>query len=130
MNHDVASPETGAPLLRSAVTVFIPGNHDLGRPDMVEVPNFDTHQDLLAYFYLWSAPLNGPTVGGDKRTANIQSLKGESARQEAFLQAAAGRYPRMAASASTTPIRTGSASTPISTWTGPTSSCVPGCVTI
>jgi hypothetical protein len=95
MNHDVASPETGAPLLRSFLTVFVPGNHDLGRPDLVEVPDFDTHKDLLAYFYLWSAPLNGPAVGASKQ-ANMQLLKGQSASQEAFLQAAAGRYPRMA----------------------------------
>lgn len=95
MNHDVASPQTGAPVLRSFITVFVPGNHDLGRPDLVEVPDFDTHKDLLAYFYLWSAPLNGPPVGGEKK-ANWQWLKGQSVWQEAFLQAAAGRYPLMA----------------------------------
>jgi len=93
MNNDETSPEKGAPLMRSRVFVACPGNHDYGRPALTDVPNLDAHPDLFAYFFLWSQPMNGPHVGAAR---NTQVLYGDEARREAFLKAAAGRYPRMA----------------------------------
>jgi hypothetical protein len=94
MNHDQASPETGAPLLRSIPFMSCGGNHDFGRPDLTDVPDFDRFPDLFGYFIFWSQPLNGPQVGAHGNS--FQKLIGGNERQKAFLEAAAGRYPLMA----------------------------------
>ena len=95
-NSDTASPETGAPLMRSTLFAACSGNHDCGRPSLGDVASLDDYPDLLAFFYLWSQPLNGPYVGTVKGgVSDAQTLVGEQTKQDAFLQAAAGRYPRM-----------------------------------
>ena len=94
-NSDTASPETGAPLMRSTLFAACPGNHDCGRPKLGDIANFDEYPDLLAFFYLWSQPLNGPYVGSVKGVSDVQPLVGEQTKQDAFLKASAGRYPRM-----------------------------------
>ena len=85
---ELASPKNGAPLLSSSLVVACPGNHDiLNRA-------FDRFPDLLAYFYYWSQPLNGPLKeSGMKSTP---TLSGPEPRQAAFLAAAGPNYPRMA----------------------------------
>ncbi|MEO7652251.1 MAG: metallophosphoesterase family protein [Bryobacteraceae bacterium] len=87
-NADTASPDSGAPLIRSIPFIAAPGNHDLLRSDLALFP------DLLAYFLYWAQPLNGPikTAGSQ----NIPALKGPEADQKAFLAAAKSNYPRMA----------------------------------
>jgi hypothetical protein len=83
-----ASPAVGAPLLGSTLFVGVVGNHDL------MVNDFDRASDLMAYFYYWSQPLNGPIPGpGAKLTPPI---KGPEPRLQAFRDAAGPNYPRMA----------------------------------
>jgi acid phosphatase type 7 len=79
-----ASPTTGAPLLGSTVFVGAPGNHDL------LVNNFDRSSDLMAYFYFWSQPLNGPV------SKYVPPIEGSESRLKAFREAAGPNYPRMA----------------------------------
>jgi Calcineurin-like phosphoesterase len=83
-----ASPTTGAPLLDSTLFVGVPGNHDL------LVNDFARSSDLMAYFYFWSQPLNGPIPG--PTTKLTPPIKGPEARLNAFLEAAGPNYPRMA----------------------------------
>ncbi|MEA2631230.1 MAG: acid phosphatase type 7, partial [Chloroflexota bacterium] len=87
-NSDEAAPRSGAPLLRSTLVLAAPGNHDLIERDLDRCP------DGLAYFLLWSLPLNGPieTPGA----ANTPVLRGEARRRKAFLDVAGPAYPRMA----------------------------------
>jgi len=87
-NSDQASPRTGAPLLRSTLVLAAAGNHDLIERDLDRCP------DGLAFFLLWSLPLNGPI--GTLGAANTPVLKGSLARQRAFLDLAGPAYPRMA----------------------------------
>ena len=87
-NSDQASPRTGAPLLRSTLILAAAGNHDLIERDLDRCP------DGLAFFLLWSLPLNGPI--GTLGAANTPVLKGSLARQRAFLDLAGPAYPRMA----------------------------------
>ncbi|MBC8101202.1 MAG: metallophosphoesterase [Cytophagales bacterium] len=87
-NADIASPASGAPLIRSTLFLAAPGNHDILHPD------FDKAPDSLAYFLYWKQPMNGPTlaVGGP----NVAPMTGPEVSQRAFLAAAGSAYPRMA----------------------------------
>lgn len=87
-NADTASPESGAPLIRSTVFLASPGNHDILSAD------FDKYPDGLAYFMYWKQPLNGPelAMGGP----NVSPMKGNVDNQNAFKAAAGSAYPRMA----------------------------------
>jgi hypothetical protein len=87
-NAERASPETGAPLLRSVLFAAAPGNHDILHGDFGEFP------DALAYFYYWSQPLNGPLDKANQ--PNIPVLMGNPKAREAFLASARERYPRLA----------------------------------
>ena len=87
-NSDQASPRAGAPLLRSTLVLAAAGNHDLIERDLDRCP------DGLAFFLLWSLPLNGPI--GTLGAANTPVLKGSLARQRTFLDLAGPAYPRMA----------------------------------
>jgi predicted MPP superfamily phosphohydrolase len=87
-NSDTASPRAGAPLLRSLPVLATPGNHDLIGRDLDRCP------DGLAYFLLWSLPLNGPI--GTPGAASTPALRGSPERQRAFLDPAGPAYPRMA----------------------------------
>jgi acid phosphatase type 7 len=79
-----ASPSSGAPLLSSTLFVGVAGNHDL------MVNDFDRAPDLMAYFYFWSQPLNGPS------SKFGPPLNGAESRLKAFRDAAGPNYPRMA----------------------------------
>ena len=83
-----ASPAVGAPLLSSTLFVGVPGNHDL------MVNDFDRAPDLMAYFYFWSQPLNGPIPGPKAKLS--PPLRGAEPRLKAFHDAAGPNYPRMA----------------------------------
>jgi 3',5'-cyclic AMP phosphodiesterase CpdA len=87
-NSDKATPASGAPLLRQTLVLAAAGNHDLIERDLDRCP------DGLAFYLLWSLPLNGPI--GTPGAANTSVLKGMPARQRAFLDAAGPAYPRMA----------------------------------
>jgi hypothetical protein len=87
-NADNASPSEGAPLLRSALFVAAPGNHDIASRDLEKAP------DGLAYFYYWFQPLNGPT--GPEGGPLVAPVLGPEANKHAFLEAAGKAFPRMA----------------------------------
>jgi acid phosphatase type 7 len=94
MNADRSSPNAGAPLLRMIPSLACLGNHDYGRPDLIDIPNLDDFPDLFGYFIFWSQPLNGADCS--ITSTNCQKLIGEKDNQDRFLQGALGRYPRMA----------------------------------
>lgn len=87
-NSDLLGPSTGAPLLRSTPMLVAPGNHDLLER------NIDVYPDALAYFLVWSMPLNGPLVTAGAR--NTPVLNATEAHSRAFLDLAGPAYPRMA----------------------------------
>ena len=80
-NSDVASPEAGAPLLRSVLFLAAPGNHDIANRNLTANP------DGLAYFYYWMQPLNGPPV--------TETVQGDASTLDAFRTAAGSNFPRM-----------------------------------
>ncbi len=83
-----ASPQTGAPLIRSTLFIAAPGNHDVLNANLTQNPG------ALAYFMYWSQPLNGPlTRIGDPNTPLFQATEEE---KKAFLATASATYPRMA----------------------------------
>ena len=84
------SPDLGAPLLGSVPFVAVPGNHDL------MINDFGKNADLMAYFYFWSQPLNGPVVPAGSKIKLAPKLKGDEARQKAFRDLAGANFPRMA----------------------------------
>ena len=86
-NAETASPETGAPLLRSTLFIAAPGNHDIG------YRNLEQNPDALGYFLFWRQPLNGPL--SQPGAPNTPALQGEPASHANFLASAHG-YPRMA----------------------------------
>jgi acid phosphatase type 7 len=79
--------ETGVPLIRSTPVIAAVGNHDADTRDL------DKYPDALAYYLLWSQPLNGPV--GKEGGAIVPLLKGSDANKKAFYDAAGDRYPRM-----------------------------------
>jgi hypothetical protein len=85
---DAASPDVGAPLLRSTLVVTAPGNHDVAARDLGQYP------DGLAYFFYWDQPLNGPI--GREGGPLVPLLLGPEANRAAFREAAGPAYPRMA----------------------------------
>lgn len=93
LNNDVASPGTGAPILRSVLTVLGPGNHCLGRPEPQIAPDLDQYADLFGYFIYWSQPLNGTT--SEVAFKSYPDMKGADERKQALLDAAGDRFPRM-----------------------------------
>ena len=87
-NAAEASPETGAPLLRSTLFIAAPGNHDTLRADLTKTP------DALAYFMYWSQPLNGPIT--DVNDLSAPAFQSTGIEKQALLDAAPAAYPRMA----------------------------------
>jgi acid phosphatase type 7 len=91
-NADSASADGGVPLIRSILTVGVLGNHDIAFDGRTPYTDFKSNPDALAYYFLWSQPLNGPTKTETKSATPI----GGDAQREAFFKKAAGdRYPAM-----------------------------------
>ena len=87
-NADTASPDSGAPLIRSRLSFGAYGNHDAGTGD------YDRDPDGQAYFLTWSFPLNGPyTQPGQP---NSPAFKGPPDRLKVHLANIRSTYPRMA----------------------------------
>ena len=84
---DKASPESGAPLLRSVPFVGGLGQHDTGQ-------TLDQFADGFAHYMYWTFPQNGPVR--DVGDANAFPLGGSKAQQTAVLAATEDRYPCMA----------------------------------
>lgn len=87
-NAETASPQTGAPLIRSTLFIGAPGNHDIAVGDLDKFP------DGLAYFFNWAQPLNGPiSTPGAPYTPPLQGAE-DSLKK--YLKTAGNNYPRMA----------------------------------
>lgn len=92
-NCDIASPNLGAPLLRSVISVAAIGNHDNAYKPNPSAVNLDNLPDAMAYFKVWSQPLNGPSkvdLG-----ANMRKLLGSKEHIAQFLSETDGNYPSM-----------------------------------
>lgn len=90
LNSDGARAK-GASVLRSTLTVGVPGNHDLAEGGMLDARNLDVCPDSLAYFVLWKQPLNGPLSEEGGYTRPV----GSNERVLNFTKAAGEAYPRM-----------------------------------
>lgn len=92
------SPDHGSNLLSNTVTVSCVGNHDMAKLDPETLVSFDDYPDLMAFFALWSLPLNGPNnsslVNGSGN--NLPPLMGNGSARRDWLNSAGERYPRMA----------------------------------
>ncbi len=86
-NCDKLTAGACAPILRSVTTVAIPGNHDTS-----PVADFGAMPDLMAYFYYWAMPLNGPVTAA--QGPHVSQLKGPEEAVRAFSRAAPA-FPRM-----------------------------------
>lgn len=93
-NADRPTADMGVPLLRSTLFVAAPGNHDIAHGNNRSVRNLDQFPDGLAYFLLWSQPLNGPI--GSPGAADTPVAEGSTQHLRSFLSAAGKAYPRMA----------------------------------
>jgi 3',5'-cyclic AMP phosphodiesterase CpdA len=85
------SKETGARFLDHSMLISCIGNHDVAKYDPETLISFDEYPDLMAWFALWSLPMNGPIVGN-----NITPVHGDEQAKKAALAASYGRYPGMA----------------------------------
>ena len=87
-NADAASPEEGAPLMRSIPFIAAPGSHDIQEQNLYwEVP------DGFAYYMYWSLPMNGPDLKlGDHNTVQF---RGGLERRRDLLEAIQPNFPRM-----------------------------------
>lgn len=80
----------GVPLLRSTLTIGVVGNHDVASGHHSGPVNLDKMPDTLAYFYLWSEPLNGPNI-----RSHAPTLHGSDEHLQNFKTAAGTNYPNM-----------------------------------
>ncbi len=80
LNADQAAADAGGPVLRSTLTLSLPGNHDIATKVDLGSPN-----DYLAYFYYWLMPLNGPVK--TITAGHVPEISGAEAPRNAFLKA-------------------------------------------
>lgn len=93
MNCDSNSPSTGAPFMRSVLTMASNGNHDIALANPWEGTNLSKFPDALGYFLMFSQPTNGPCrlVNGK----NTTRIVGTAEKEIAFVKAAGKRFPTM-----------------------------------
>jgi hypothetical protein len=91
-NTDSASADSGVPLIRSILTVGVLGNHDIAWDGRTRYTDFKSSPDALAYYFLWSQPINGPT---GTLTSSATPIGGDEQREAFFKKAAGNRYPAM-----------------------------------
>lgn len=93
-NADESKEALGAPIMRSTLCVPVIGNHDIAQSVFLSPTNLDRMQDALAYFQVWSAPLNGPLT--QLQGPNICPIVGSASKISAFTHSAGKRFPQMA----------------------------------
>lgn len=90
-NAEMATPRSGAPLLRSVPFYTVLANHDYNtNPSGGPVCDFNEDPDCLGYFQCLHLPLNGPDS-----LPHPMPLTGKAEQLEVFRRAAGERYPRM-----------------------------------
>jgi predicted phosphodiesterase len=94
-NADAASPEAGAPIMRSVITLGVIGNHDVALGDNKNGVNLEKYGDNgLAFYKVWSEPLNGPIKNASG--LDIPKLIGSKDLVDSFLASVGKKYPCMA----------------------------------
>jgi len=93
-NADESKEAIGAPIMRSTLCIPVIGNHDIAQSIMLSPTNLNRMHDALAFFQVWSAPLNGPL--SRLEGPNVCPIVGSASRVSAFRQSAAKRFPQMA----------------------------------
>lgn len=92
--YNSESMPRGVPLMRSTTCIPVLGNHDIALTPEHSPTDLNKFHDALAFYLVWSSPLNGPL---DKINAvNTPAVSGAKERVDRFLQGAGARYPRMA----------------------------------
>ncbi len=95
-----ASPDKGSNILASTVSLSCVGNHDMAKLDPETQVSFDDYPDLMAFFALWSLPLNGPNnsqiSGGSGRNHPPLLAEANYSALRDLVSSAGERYPRMA----------------------------------
>ncbi len=84
----------GVPLLRSVLTVGLVGNHDIASSGRLVPADLDRNAEALAYFYLWSEPLNGPAQY-KKSVKGTPPLVGSVEKIDTFKRATGEHFPGM-----------------------------------
>ena len=86
-------PVDGGTLFDNTVSLSCAGNHDVGWLDPQTLVSFDDYPDMMAYYQLWSMPLNGPDLTALGK--NMPPLAGASGSIKPMLDAAGARFPLM-----------------------------------
>jgi hypothetical protein len=69
------------------------GNHDIAYGDNKKAINLDKLRDALAFYQVWSAPLNGPL--NSKSHYNIPKLLASEENVNRYIESTGARYPTM-----------------------------------
>jgi len=91
------SAEVGAPILSTSTCFGVLGNHDiaLSDKDSQDAVNLDKFGDnALAFYKIWSEPLNGPLT--DWHQTSTTKVKGTDEKIKQFLESTGNKFPRMA----------------------------------
>jgi acid phosphatase type 7 len=80
-------------LLSRYLSVQVLGNHDVTRPDFRKAHSLSEFPDSLAWYYVWSLPLNGPRHSSLR--SNVEPLLGAKHLRRTFKRNTDARYPRM-----------------------------------
>lgn len=88
----------GGHLLDHALMISCVGNHDMAKYDPETLISFDEYPDLMAWYGIWSLPMNGPVpaVAPDAYAENRTPVAGPGQAMDAALAAAGNRFPGMA----------------------------------
>jgi acid phosphatase type 7 len=92
-NADVSDPKVGAPITRSHLLVPVLGNHDIAYVRGTYFTDLNKFPDALAYFSVWSQPLNGPITKLGAKFAT--PIDGNAENKTSFLNSAGANYPAM-----------------------------------
>jgi len=91
INADTPSP-SGVPLLSQILTFGALGNHDIALTRGASKTDLSKFPDALAYYFLWSEPLNGPK----NLQAGSTPIGGTDDEQQRFKELAGSNFPVMA----------------------------------
>jgi hypothetical protein len=80
-------------LLSRFLSVQVLGNHDVTRPDFRKAHSLSEFPDSLAWYYIWSLPLNGPRRA--ELWSNVEPLRGARHLRRTFKRNTNARYPGM-----------------------------------
>jgi 3',5'-cyclic AMP phosphodiesterase CpdA len=80
-------------LLSRFLSIQVLGNHDVTRQDFRKGHSLSDYPDSLAWYYVWSLPLNGPRH--NSLVSNVEPLLGAKHLRRTFKRNTGARYPTM-----------------------------------